>query len=193
MLLLRAPRCSDDGESAPWGTKWFGLGAGKGGGQAWFHNFKIPFGTSIRVTTQAATAHGGFYMIVRGALDVPLVIGDVTLPSAARLQLQAFDGPLKPLDFLDIVSVPKGHEGQFFMSTLSVNNSGVGVNFLEGCYHMYVCRRAAPLGAYRHTLPMRPRRRLRCLVAVPQHGAKPPLLHGYQAMLLCTGYPGSVP
>jgi hypothetical protein len=40
---------------------------------------------------------------------------------------------------LDIVSVPKGNTGQFFMSALSVNNSGTGgLNFLEGCYHMYV-------------------------------------------------------
>ena len=35
------------------------------------------------------------------------------------------------------VQVPKGYSGQFFMSTLSVQNSGVGgLNFLEGCYHM---------------------------------------------------------
>jgi hypothetical protein len=39
-------------EQAPWGTKWAGLGAGNGNGQAWFMNFKIPFGQSIRVTAQ---------------------------------------------------------------------------------------------------------------------------------------------
>jgi hypothetical protein len=36
--------------------------------------------------------------------------------------------------------VQQGFSGQFFMSTLSVNNSGKvagGLNFLEGCYHMY--------------------------------------------------------
>ena len=36
------------------------------------------------------------------------------------------------------MQVPKGYSGQFFMSTLSVQNSGVGgLTFLEGCYHMY--------------------------------------------------------
>jgi len=101
---------------------------------------KIPFGKSIRITAQtvSGTTYGGWYIIVRGALDIPLTIGDVTLPKEARLQLQKFEGPLKPLEVLDVASVPAGYEGQFFMSALSVNNSGVGrLNFLEGCYHMY--------------------------------------------------------
>ena len=77
-------------------------------------------------------------MIVRGAMDVPLVIGDVTLPSKAKLQLQKFEGSMQPLEVLDIVSVPKGKQGQVFMSALAVDNDGTGgLNFLEGCYHMY--------------------------------------------------------
>ncbi len=131
----------NDAESAPRGTKWMGVGAGKGGsGQAWFHNFKIPFGSSVRVTTQTTNgaSYGGFYLIVRGGLDLPLVLGEVPLPSTARLELQKFEGPLAPLAFLDVVSVPRGREGQIFLTALSVNNSGTGgLNFLEGCYHMY--------------------------------------------------------
>jgi len=122
--------------AAPWGTKWMGHGAHS----AWFHNFKIPFGSSVRVTIQSTdgTQHGGFYIIVRGGLDLPLVIGDVPLPDTARLQLQKFDGHLEPLQWLDVANVPTGYSGQFFLSTLAVNNSGVGgLNFLEGCYHMY--------------------------------------------------------
>eukprot|EP00041_Stephanoeca_diplocostata_P013928 m.249343 g.249343 ORF g.249343 m.249343 type:complete len:445 (-) comp19517_c0_seq1:240-1574(-) len=126
-----------DDPSAPWGTKWIGLGAGKGGGQAWFHNIKIPFQKSIRITIQADKSYGGFYIIVRGGLDLPLVVGDVTLPPTARMQLQKFEGRVDPLQVLDIVNVPKGFSGQHFMSALAVNNSGVGLNFLEGCYHMY--------------------------------------------------------
>ena len=38
-----------DDPAAPWGTKWFGHGAHS----AWFNNFKIPFGSSIRVTVQS--------------------------------------------------------------------------------------------------------------------------------------------
>ena len=124
-----------DDASAPWGTKWFGHGAHS----AWFHNFKIPFGSSVRVTVQATDGqqHGGFYIIVRGGLDLPLVIGDVTLPKTARLQLQKFAGKLEPLEWLNVADVPRGFSGQFFMSTLSVQNAGVGgLNFLEGCYHV---------------------------------------------------------
>jgi hypothetical protein len=131
----------DDG-TAPWGTKWFGIGAGKGQGQAWFHNFKIPFRDSVRVTVQSTSSpvKDGFYIILRGGLfkNDPLVIGDVALPTSARLYLQKFAGPLQPLEVLDVASVPAGHSGLLFMSTLAVNNSGVGgLNFLEGCFHMY--------------------------------------------------------
>jgi len=129
-----------DDPVAPWGTKWFGLGAGNGiNGQAWFNNFKIPFTSSIRVTVQATVkASGGFYIIVRGGLNLPLVIGDVTLPKNAKLQLQTFDGPMKPLQVLDVASVPKGYSGQLFMTTIAVNNGGTGgLNFLEGCFHMF--------------------------------------------------------
>jgi hypothetical protein len=125
-----------DDPTAPWGTKWIGHGAHS----AWFHNFKIPFGSSIRVTVQSMDRdeHSGFYIIVRGGLDLPLVIGDVTLPKDARMQLQKFEGKLEPLEWLNVASVPKGYSGQFFMSTLSVENAGVGgLNFLEGCYHLY--------------------------------------------------------
>jgi hypothetical protein len=69
-----------DDQAAPWGTKWFGHGAHS----AWFNNFKIPFGSSIRVTVQSTDGktHGGFYMIVRGGLDMPVVIGEVRMKPA---------------------------------------------------------------------------------------------------------------
>ena len=46
-------------------------------------------------------------MIVRGGLNLPLIIGGVTLPPTARLQLQKFAGRLENLQVLDLVSVPK--------------------------------------------------------------------------------------
>ena len=115
----------DDTSRAPWGTKWFGLGAGKGdNGQAWFHNIRVPF-RSIRVTVQSSVAlPSGFYIILRGGLDLPITIGDTALPVDARLALQTFEGPLTPLQTLDVVHVPKGRQGQVFMSTLSVTSNG---------------------------------------------------------------------
>ena len=45
---------------------------------------------------------------------------------AFRLQLQKFAGKLEPLEWLNVADVPRGFAGQFFMSTLSVQNAGVG-------------------------------------------------------------------
>ena len=71
---------------APWGTKWFGKGAKDG---AWFLNFKIPFQKSIRITVQhLSTSSGGFYLILRGAPNLPISIGGVTVPATAKLLLQ---------------------------------------------------------------------------------------------------------
>eukprot|EP01079_Euglenida_sp_SAG-EU17-18_P010357 gene10357-1876_t len=129
-----------DDPAAPWGTKWFGHGAHS----AWFNNFKIPFGSSIRVTVQSTDGkeHSGFYMIVRGGLDIALVIGGVELPTTARLQLQSFSGPLQTLEVLNLVHVPEGSKGFVFLVALSVNNSGHlhhpnPKGFLEGCPHMF--------------------------------------------------------
>eukprot|EP00051_Salpingoeca_urceolata_P017817 m.245747 g.245747 ORF g.245747 m.245747 type:complete len:470 (+) comp19054_c0_seq3:1593-3002(+) len=129
-----------DDPKAPWGTKWFGMGAGNGGGQAWFNNFKMPFQSSVRVTVQHKTANfGGFYIIVRGALvDSNIRIGEVELPKNARLWLQKYEGPLAPLEYLTVANASKGTKGLHFMSALSVGNDGTGgLNFLEGCYHLY--------------------------------------------------------
>jgi hypothetical protein len=39
---------------------------------------------------------------------------------------------------LDVVNVPAGMAGAHFLSALAVSNDGTGgLNFLEGCYHMY--------------------------------------------------------
>ena len=71
-----------DDPTAPWGTKWIGHGAHS----AWFHNFKIPFQKTIRITAQrpSGTA-GGFYCIVRGVPNVPINLGGVAVPTTARL------------------------------------------------------------------------------------------------------------
>lgn len=124
---------SDD--SSPWGTKWFGKGAKDG---AWFHNFRVPF-QSIRITIQHLTGtHNGMYFIVRGTRDLPINIGGIDVPVAARkarLQLQVFDKEVEPLEYVPVVDVEAGKSGLLFMSTLAVKSGNK--NFLEGCYHAY--------------------------------------------------------
>lgn len=126
----------NDSTLAPWGTKWIGLGAGNAGnGVAWFHNFRVPFQRSIRVTAQhLGKPIDGFYTIVRGALDMPIDIGGLRIPQNARLVLQESHAVLQPLEYFNTVDVPTG-QGQLFMTTLAVRSGNM--NFLEGCYHAY--------------------------------------------------------
>jgi len=116
----------------PWGLKWFGKGAHDG---AWFNNFRIPFGSSVRITAQSTNGTlGGFYIIMRGVPNLPLSIGNYPLPVSARLKLLVFDQDVQPIDWVPIADVPKG-SGLFFMHTLAVSSGNL--NFLEGCYHQY--------------------------------------------------------
>lgn len=128
-----------DDQTAPWGTKWFGKGAKSTG---WFNNFRIPYGSSVRVTFAldgaGAGTHGMIWSIVRGLEGMPLEIGGLSLPSSARLKLQKTDVMLKPLEFVDIVGkdTGAGTAGLFFAVTMQVESSE-NLNFMEGCFHWY--------------------------------------------------------
>jgi len=98
-------------------------------------NFRIPFQKSVRVTVQNLVKDsGGFYIIVRGAPELPINIGGVDIPSNAKLLLQRVEKVVKPLEFVPVADVPLG-KGLFFMHTLYVQSNNL--NFLEGCYHQY--------------------------------------------------------
>jgi len=122
-----------DQTTAPWGTNWFGKGAKDG---SWFLNFRIPFQKTIRITVQSTdgASKGGFYIILRGAPSLPINIGGITLPTTANLLLQRVEKAVQPLDWVNVVDVPKG-SGLFFMHTLYVQSTNL--NCLEGCYHAY--------------------------------------------------------
>lgn len=117
--------------TAPWGTKWFGKGANDGG---YFWNFRVPFQKSILVTAQHTTKpNGGFYMIVRGTTNSPIVLGDYRVPSNAKLLQFTNNAAFQPMDWVTIASLPSG-AGIFFMHTIAVKSGSM--NFLEGCYHL---------------------------------------------------------
>lgn len=118
-------------QAAPWGNKWIGKAA-KVGGLMW--NFRVPF-QSLRITVETPEFHP-LYLIVRGALDVPINIGGVTVPlAAARLRQYAVHRVVQPLDMVTLAEVEKGKSGLLFMHTLSAFSANP--NFLEGCYHFY--------------------------------------------------------
>jgi hypothetical protein len=117
-------------QTAPWGTTWFGKGAKTGG---WYWNFRVPFQNKIRITVQSNQTEGT-YIIFRGAAGVPINIGGVPIPQAAKLLQFRTDGLYQPLEFINLVDLPTG-KGLFFMHTLSVSSKNL--NFLEACYHQF--------------------------------------------------------
>eukprot|EP00730_Choanoeca_flexa_P019389 TRINITY_DN9469_c0_g1_i2.p1 TRINITY_DN9469_c0_g1~~TRINITY_DN9469_c0_g1_i2.p1 ORF type:complete len:435 (+),score=76.26 TRINITY_DN9469_c0_g1_i2:92-1396(+) len=121
---------------APWGTHWFGVGAGSStrGGEAFNLNFMIPFSESIRLTIQAINDPTRVFIIARGVANASVEIGGLTLPKTARLKLQKRAVTLQPLEFLDIATVPSGN-GLLFMVALGVQSTSW--NFIEGCVHAY--------------------------------------------------------
>ena len=125
-------------QKAPWGTKWIGKGSARDG---WFHNIRIPFYKSLRVTFQDVNIPDGkgasVYLIVRGLTNLPIEIGGIDVPVAGggvKAVLQRTKGVLQPLDFLATADAPSG-SGMLFLSTLAVNSGNL--NFLEGCYHFF--------------------------------------------------------
>jgi len=116
----------------PWGTEWFGKGANDSG---WYNNFRIPFQKSILVTVQHQyDSYYGFYMIIRGSVNVPIVIGGRTLPTNARMHQTRINSTYQSLDWVPLVNVSSG-PGAHWMVTLAAESGNL--NFLEGCVHAY--------------------------------------------------------
>lgn len=119
--------------AGPWGTAEVGHGARWG---AWYFNWKIPFQKSVRVTAEHPGASPvTAYIIVRGAENVPVNVGDVALPQAAKLTLHKIEDKLyQPLEWVPAADVAAG-SGLVLLHTLAVESANK--NFLEACYHFY--------------------------------------------------------
>ena len=131
---------------APWQSKYFGKGSANGG---WWWNVRVPFAKSIRVTTELPPVPGhpevtsvGCYLQVRGAENIPIVLGGIELPSNARLRLQKIEGrEYKWMDRVTLLDVPDGR-GAVLMNTYAVECATEG--FQEGCVHIYTPRNSTP-------------------------------------------------
>ena len=123
----------------PWGVGLFGHTAQHGGV---YSTMRIPFASSVRTTIESGVrnppgGHGTFWMIVRGIESYPVVLGDLQLPSAARLRLFRFNATTKPKQLVTLASVPKGYAGavlnvKFDAQGHLKNQSHIGVQTDEG-------------------------------------------------------------
>jgi len=124
------------GTPGPRANSLFGKQANNGG---WFSNFRIPFLKSFRLTarlTNTNVTSTMLWTIIRGSENLRTNIGGFELPLNARLvQHRIEQVSYKALDLVTLLDVPSG-QGLIYYSVLSVASSNL--NFLEGCYHLFV-------------------------------------------------------
>ncbi|XP_065185125.1 uncharacterized protein LOC135815717 [Sycon ciliatum] len=126
--------CPESAEKAnlPWGTKRIGHEADGG----IYNTYRIPFGSSIRVT--AWTPVGGWYWYIgRGMRNVPLVVGEYELPSNTRLRLyKAENVTMEPLEYLTAAATPANTSGWLYQVTFGGSSSDF--SYLEGCFRVEI-------------------------------------------------------
>jgi len=123
---------------APWDNEFFGKNSKFGG---WHANLLIPFSKNIRVTLQLPPQFSSTraFAMVRGVENGPLNVGNIPLPSTARLNsfLQTSVG-LPVLGFHQLATVNSG-AGFLFATMIDISSFDNGtLNSLEGCWHVYL-------------------------------------------------------
>ena len=115
----------------PWGTRRVAHAADGG----IYNTYRVPFWKSFRVTAMHPKG-GQFFYIVRGVENMPVVVGDLTIPSTdTRLRLyKNVDVKLSPLEFLTLVNTSNTSNtaGMLFQVTLAANSTDF--NYLEACF-----------------------------------------------------------
>ena len=116
---------------APWNTKRISADANSNV----YNTYQIPFSKSFQVTATDPVG-GVFWYIIRGVYNYPLILGDLQLPSTARLRLyKNVKVDLLPFEFIDLVDVHNS-AGALFQVTLAASSSDF--HYLEGCVRAYI-------------------------------------------------------
>jgi len=128
--------------AAPWGT----ARVGKTGHPSGIYNtYRVPFGSSIRVTAQLGEGveeNPPFWWIIRGVENLPVTIGNIRLPEDARLKLYRLENRrAEPLERVELCKTD--HAGMLYQVTLSVQSENL--NFLEAIVRAYIDGADEPL------------------------------------------------
>jgi len=131
-----------DDPAAPWGTARIGK---TGHPSGIYNTYRIPFGKRIRVTAQLGEGidvNPPFWWIIRGVENLPVTIGDIRLPTDARLRLHKVqEHRLKPLEMAELCSTSCA--GILYQVTLAVESRNL--NFLEAVLRGYLDGSEEPL------------------------------------------------
>jgi hypothetical protein len=134
---------------APWGTARIGK---TGQPSGIYNTYRIPFGSSVRVTAQRAPDAEDdpmFWWIVRGTESLRVRIGGVCLPQTARLRLYKLqDHRAKPLEEFALCDVKgAGALYQVTMAAKALRQSGSwkDLSYMEACVRAYESGATEPL------------------------------------------------
>ena len=127
------------GDHGPWGTALFGHTANNGGV---YSTVRIPFGKSLRATL-TAPASGTFWFIIRGVENLPVVLGDMTLPADARLKLHRYKGATTLNELVTLMDVPPATSGALL--AVRFDASGKSYGYLEACMRALIDGATSPL------------------------------------------------
>lgn len=129
-------------DSAPWGVERIGK---TGQPSGIYNTYRIPFGSSVRVTAQRAKGEEEdppFWWIIRGVENTPLDVGGVRLPENARLRLyKVVNRATKPLEEFAMYDALKS--GMLYMVTIAGKSSAFC--FMESCVRAYMGGAKTPL------------------------------------------------
>lgn len=128
--------------AGPWGNKRIGK---TGQPSGIYNTYRIPFGSSVRVTAQLAegdTKNKRFWYIIRGVENLPVEFNGVRLPEQARLRLYKRENhTVQTLEEFDLCDTRR--PGMLYLVTIA--GQGANLNFLESCVRAYLNGAAEPL------------------------------------------------
>ncbi len=134
---------------APWGIARIGK-TGQPSGV--YNTYRIPFGKRVRVTAQRAVDAEDdpmFWWIVRGTENLPVSIGGVRLPKAARLRLYKLEDhraePLEEFALCDVQGAGALYQVTMAARALRKSGSWKDLSYMEACVRAYEQGKTEPL------------------------------------------------
>jgi hypothetical protein len=125
-----------DNSGRGWGNEYFGHTAVSGGT---YSTLRIPFSRSLSVVIQPApgtTTESRYWFDVRGVEALPIILGELELPPAARLKIHRVSNrSLAHLEMLTIASAPTGTSGAILGTKFDATSSDF--TYLEACPRFY--------------------------------------------------------
>lgn len=130
------------GPPEPWGVPQLGRQGGV------YNTYRIPFGTEVRVSVLPTTdvfdsvTTDRAWWILRGTLGLPVTLGGVRLPEAARLRLHRLEGyRAKPLEEFPLCDV-RGGCALYLVTLAAEGERPTGTwedqSYQEGCVRAYL-------------------------------------------------------